>query len=133
LADVEFGDARKKRELAEITARAHMNLGHDDLARIYLLRATGVDIESQWANSTACLVISEQLSMEAEGVCNAAFVTAPLDGGLRNALGVYFGRLGDHESAIPYFEAAVALNPQELSYLGNLRSARASAGMDSDQ
>ena len=67
---------------------------------------------------------------QAGEVCNTAFLTDPLDGGLRNALGVYHGRLGEPELAIPHFEEAVRLAPDDLSYLGNLRNARSSVRGD---
>jgi len=130
LMDLKFEDPRKQREASEVIARAHIQLGEDVLAIPYLLKALGDDVESKWANSTACLLVSGQLAPEAESVCRLAFTTDPLDGGLHNALGVYFGRLGEPSAAIPHFEAAVSLAPENTSYGANLRSAMSSVGQD---
>ena len=128
LSSFENGDPRKERESSEILARAFINLNDQSGAVPYLLAARGDDIEAQWANSTACLVTTNLLMDEAESVCAAAFTTDPVDGGLRNSLGVYYGRKGEHALALTQFEIAVALTPDDLSYSSNLRSARALAG-----
>ncbi len=130
LPDVDFRDARKSREAAEVMARALLNLGNEQEAASFLLDAMGQDVEARWANSAACLLVAGGLMQQAGEVCNTAFLTDPLDGGLRNALGVYHGRLGEPELAIPHFEEAVRLAPDDLSYLGNLRNARSSVRGD---
>jgi hypothetical protein len=128
LSSFENGDPRKQRESSEILARAFINLNDQSGAVPYLLAARGDDVEAQWANSTACLVTTNLLIEDAESVCEAAFATDPVDGGLRNSLGVYYGRKGEHALALTQFEMAVVLAPDELSYSSNLRSARALAG-----
>lgn len=104
---------------------------HDNPLRAAELFAKAVDLAPGAARHHAYLARTQiALNRRPEALASAerAAVLSPADALTLDTLGVVFTRAGDHVRALPFFEAAVAADRDNASFLYNLAASRQFAG-----
>ncbi len=104
---------------------------HDNVAKAEELFARAASLAPDVARHHAFLartLIALNQRPEALAAAETGAALKPTDALTLDTLGVVFTRAGDHARALPFFRAAVELNPENASFLYNLAASQQFAG-----
>ncbi|MEO7469969.1 MAG: tetratricopeptide repeat protein, partial [Sphingobium limneticum] len=109
-------DARDDAEGHFLLGIAESSAGRVRAGIAHLSQAVSIDPRGEYRAHLAKLLILTREDGQAADMLRAAEQALPDDALGRDTMGCVYARLGDHAAALPHFDAATALDPDNAEY-----------------